>query len=139
LAENAIKAAIADYRSKQEKNTVCGNATAIVNITPVTIQHIKKMLKQRQPKALGVRFGVVKQACQSCTSNLSYFIDYVDIANATDEIIHIDGVNIYVDAAIIAIIFGTTIDYKNDNLQGEFIFYNTNEKKRCGCGRSFEI
>ena len=142
LAENVIKAAIADYYSKQDQNKadIKYVPQPMLTITPNAIRHIKNMLAQRQPKSLGIRVGIVRQEeCKSCASGLTYIITYVDITNSKDEVINIEGIDFYIDSKIISIIFGTKIDYKDDNLQGEFIFTNPRERKRCGCGRSFEL
>ena len=36
-------------------------------------------------------------------------------------------------------LFGTVVDYEEDNLKSGFVFSNPNEAGRCGCGESFTV
>jgi iron-sulfur cluster assembly protein len=36
-------------------------------------------------------------------------------------------------------IFGSTMDYVEDDMQSSFVFDNPNETGRCGCGESFSV
>ena len=46
---------------------------------------------------------------------------------------------VLVDEKSLPYLDGTEVDYTREGLQEGFKFHNPNEKRRCGCGESFQI
>jgi len=72
-------------------------------------------------------------------SGLSYALDYVTTKAKFDEEVVQDGVKILIDAKALLSIIGSEMDYVEDRLSAQFIFYNPNIKEACGCGQSFMV
>jgi len=109
--------------------------TTILTFTDKAIQYLLSMLQKKTNKC-GVRIAVKKAGC----SGLKYVLDYVEDINSDDEILNIESnLIIYVDKAAVPYIFGSTVDYVKDGLNGKIIFINPNESSSCGCGESFYV
>jgi len=72
-------------------------------------------------------------------SGMSYFVEYADEANATEDLVEDKGVKIFIDPAAILFLIGSEMDYVEDKFNSGFVFNNPNEKGRCGCGESFHV
>jgi len=60
-----------------------------------------------------------------------------DLPKAEDQTFETEGVQVLVDAASLAYLNGTSIDF-DDGLQGKgFEIRNPNAQSTCGCGKSF--
>jgi iron-sulfur cluster assembly protein len=79
--------------------------------------------------------GVKPQGC----SGMSYFVEYADEQNATEDLVEDKGVKIFIDPAAILFLIGSEMDYVEDKFNSGFVFNNPNEKGRCGCGESFHV
>ena len=84
---------------------------------------------------LGLRISVTSGGC----AGMYYKMDYVKKKIDGDEVINIDGINIFIDPAAIMYLFGTKMDYREDKFTSSFVFNNPNETERCGCGESFKV
>ena len=84
---------------------------------------------------LGLRISVTSGGC----AGMTYKMDYVQKKTDGDEMITINGINVFIDPAAIMYILGTKMDYKEDKFSSSFVFNNPNETERCGCGESFKI
>ncbi|HMS45750.1 MAG TPA: iron-sulfur cluster assembly accessory protein [Alphaproteobacteria bacterium] len=105
-----------------------------ITLTTAAAERIKFLLSQ-QPEAKGLRVGVKTKGC----SGLSYTIEYAKEPNSLDTIVLEHDVAVYIDAKAAMYIFGTEMDYVQENMKSGFIFRNPNEKGRCGCGQSFHV
>ena len=85
------------------------------------------------PAALGLRFGVARSGC----SGWGYKVDMARAEGEGDTVFEADGVRIYVDAASLAQLDGTEIDFVKQGLNEQFVFRNPNVAGECGCGSSF--
>ena len=84
---------------------------------------------------LGLRISVTSGGC----AGMTYKMDYVQKKIDGDEIINIDGINVFIDPAAIMYLLGTKMDYREDKFTSSFVFNNPNETERCGCGESFKV
>jgi iron-sulfur cluster assembly protein len=82
-----------------------------------------------------LRISVNTRGC----SGMSYQMDWVDDAAATDEKVMSNGLTVLVDRKATLFLIGTVMDYQEDKLTRGFTFENPNEKGRCGCGESFHV
>ncbi|MGQ0664854.1 MAG: HesB/IscA family protein [Pseudomonadota bacterium] len=104
-------------------------------VTAAAATHIRELLAKRGKPSLGMRVGVRSRGC----SGLSYTLEYADAKGAGEEMVESDGVTILIDPKASMYVFGTEMDYVDDQLHSGFVFRNPNEKGRCGCGESFHV
>ena len=106
-----------------------------ITITEAAADRVKRLIDKSDKPVLGLRVGVKPQGC----SGMSYFVEYAEEANATEDMVEDKGVRIYIDPAAILFLIGSEMDYVEDRFNSGFVFKNPNEKGRCGCGESFHI
>jgi len=105
----------------------------IVTITDKAQAQIQRIFAE-QGNGRGLRLGVVGGGC----SGLSYKIDFDDKRDH-DNIIQLDGVQVYIDPKSTIYLKGVVLDFK-DGLDGKgFVFQNPNATNTCGCGESFSV
>jgi len=105
-----------------------------VTLTERAARHVSRYL-QKRGKGIGLRLGVRTTGC----SGLAYKLEYVDEAQAEDQVFESQGVKVYVDPKSLAYLAGTELDYAREGLNEGFKFNNPNEKASCGCGESFTV
>jgi iron-sulfur cluster assembly protein len=107
-----------------------------IGVTTAAVERVRVLLGKRNKPSFGVRVGVRTRGC----SGLSYTLEYADQANPGDEVIEAaTDVRILIDPKASMFLFGTEMDFVEDQLQNGFVFRNPNEKGRCGCGESFHV
>ncbi|MDH2239591.1 iron-sulfur cluster assembly protein IscA [Pigmentiphaga sp. GD03639] len=105
-----------------------------VTLTERAARHVSRYL-QKRGKGIGLRLGVRTTGC----SGLAYKLEYVDEAQAEDQVFESQGVKVYVDPKSLPYLAGTELDYAREGLNEGFKFNNPNEKASCGCGESFTV
>lgn len=105
-----------------------------ITLTQQAADHISRHL-QKRGKGLGLRLGVRTTGC----SGLAYQLDYVDEADANDQVVEQLGVKVFVNPKSLPFIDGVQLDYSREGLNEGFRFSNPNEKASCGCGESFTV
>jgi iron-sulfur cluster assembly protein len=103
-----------------------------ITLTPVALERVQRFL-QRDPAALGLRFGVQRMGC----SGWGHVADLARERQADDTVFEQEGVRIFVDARSLPLVDGTRIDFARQGLGENFVFHNPNAKAECGCGESF--
>ena len=126
LAEDAIKAAIADFKGKNKNDYYYRQRTFSNEKTG----YYEKFKTSRFKKV-----GINTKGC----SGLSYTLEYVDKIDNGDEVFQFEDIKIFVDPKSSLFLIGTQVDYVEGELESGFKFINPNEKGRCGCGESFHI
>ena len=106
-----------------------------ITITEAAADRVKSLVGKSEKPVVGLRVGVKPQGC----SGMSYFVEYADEQNATEDLVEDKGVKIFIDPAAILFLIGSEMDYVEDKFNSGFVFNNPNEKGRCGCGESFHI
>jgi len=107
-----------------------------VAVTPAAVERVRALLAKRGKPSLGVRVGVRTRGC----SGLSYTLEYADAADPGDELIRpTEDITILIAPKAAMFLFGTEMDFVEENLKSGFTFRNPNEKGRCGCGESFHV
>ena len=92
------------------------------------------MAEQAEPYA-GVRVEVKGGGC----SGFQYVMNLERTGREGDQIVKVDGVQVFVDEQSMLYLEGTEIDYE-ESLQGQgFRFKNPNVTGSCGCGESFQF
>ncbi len=110
-------------------------AEQLVSLTDRAVDHLKKLIQSNQ--AVGFRLSVKKAGC----SGYRYYPEVVKQVNPSDVRVDMEsGVTIFVDAACLNWVKGTTIDYVSMGLgQSQLQFSNPNAENECGCGESFNL
>ncbi len=103
-----------------------------VTLTPAAAARVRGYLKD-SPGAIGLRFGVKKSGC----SGWAYVVELATDARADDQVFDNDGIAVRVDAASLAQVDGTEIDWVDQGLNQQFVFRNPRVAGECGCGESF--
>ncbi|HEY0065051.1 iron-sulfur cluster assembly protein IscA [Massilia sp. CF038] len=105
-----------------------------ITLTEKAAKHINRYI-ERRGKGVGLRFGVRTTGC----SGLAYKLEYVDEAQAEDNVFESHGVKVFVDPKSLPYIDGTELDFTREGLNEGFRFHNPQVKDECGCGESFRI
>jgi len=103
-----------------------------ITLTPAALARVHQYLGET-PGAVGLRFGVKRSGC----SGWSYVVDIATSTGADDTVFEQEGVSVLVDAASLAQVEGTEIDFVQTGLNRNFVFRNPRVAAECGCGESF--
>jgi iron-sulfur cluster assembly protein len=104
-----------------------------VTITPKAATQIVSLMKSGGHA--GLRIGVKKGGC----AGMEYTMEYVDQADAADEVVEQDGARVMIAPMAQMFLFGTEIDYEVSLLESGFRFRNPNVAEACGCGESIKF
>ena len=108
---------------------------AAVILTPTAQARIAHLMAQAPADAIGVKLSTPRRGC----SGLAYSVDYVTQANSLDERIDTPGGTLFIDAASVLYLIGSTMDWQEGDFTAGFVFQNPNAKGSCGCGESFTV
>jgi iron-sulfur cluster assembly protein len=105
-----------------------------ITITEKAASEILSIVKENEiPVDYGLRIGVKGGGCSGLTYSLGFDAEKRD----SDEVLHLHGIKVYIDAKSMFYLTGTELDY-TDGLSGKgFVFNNPNAVRTCGCGSSF--
>ena len=107
-----------------------------VSVTPAAVERVRALLAKRGKPSYGVRVGVRTRGC----SGLSYTLEYADAADPGDEVLRpTDDIAILIAPKAAMFLFGTEMDFVEEQFKSGFTFRNPTEKGRCGCGESFHV
>ena len=104
-----------------------------VTITPAAVAQIRKLMER--DSRFGLKIGVKKGGC----AGMEYTMDYVDAADANDEVVEQDGARVLIAPMAQMFLFGTEIDFETALLESGFRFRNPNVVDACGCGESIKF
>ncbi|MDA7967228.1 iron-sulfur cluster assembly accessory protein [Ruegeria sp.] len=104
-----------------------------VTMTPKAAEQIRRLMDSGGHA--GLRIGVKKGGC----AGMEYTMDYVDQADANDEVVEQDGARVMIAPMAQMFLFGTEIDYEVSLLESGFKFRNPNVVDACGCGESIKF
>ena len=106
----------------------------MINLTPMAVSEVKRLLTKENKPELALRIGVRSGGC----SGFSYVLGF-DTPQPEDKIEEVEGIKLVVDSKSVAYLEGMQLDYQ-DGLQGKgFALHNPNATKSCGCGESFSV
>lgn len=80
----------------------------------------------------GLYVGLKKGGC----SGHEYDFSYAETASPGAETVVDKGVTLFVDRAAVLYVFGSELDYAEDDFSAKLVFRNPNETGACGCGKS---
>lgn len=110
------------------------SAMRAVTLTDTAIAKVRELVQAEGDPSLVLRFGVRPGGC----SGFSYEM-YFDTQVNDDDIVETfgDDVKVVVDSESLAMVRGSTLDYKSDLMGAGFAIQNPNVTSSCGCGNSF--
>ena len=104
-----------------------------LRLTDAAIAHVKKIRQRENLADRGLRVSVTTGGC----SGFSYKLDFDDSPKPEDVVLELEGLQVYVENAILQQLEGTVIDYVSELQGASFRFSNPNATGTCGCGTSF--
>lgn len=104
-----------------------------LRLTDAAVAHVKKIRQRENLADRGLRVSVAPGGC----SGYSYKLDFDDGPRPEDMVLEMDGLRVYVEAAVLQQLQGTVIDYVSELQGASFRFTNPNATGTCGCGTSF--
>ena len=84
---------------------------------------------------LGLRLAIKRTGC----SGYAYVVNYAEAIEPSDTVFEDRGVKVVVDAASLALVDGTEVDFIKQGLNEAFKFKNPRARAECGCGESFSL
>ena len=105
-----------------------------ISLTESAADRIRNFLLARG-HGIGLRLGVRKTGC----SGFAYVVNYAEAAQPDDVVFEDRGVKVFVNAASLPLLDGTTVDFVKQGLNEAFRFRNPNVRGECGCGESFSV
>jgi iron-sulfur cluster assembly accessory protein len=105
-----------------------------LTLTPEAVIQARRLLASR-PEVQGLRVSIERSGC----AGYRWRIGYAETTDPEDHRIECEGVPLFVGAADLPLVRGTTVDYVRQGLNRMFRFENPNRGEVCGCGESFSV
>ena len=109
-----------------------------ITITEMAVKKVAELLNDETYKddpIEGLRVYVQGGGCSGFSYGFGFEVNVTD----DDSVFEKDGVKFIVDPMSMMYLVGSTIDYKTDLLQEQFVVDNPNAQTTCGCGASFSV
>lgn len=104
----------------------------MISLTETAAQQIRDRLAKID-NGLGVQIGVKRTGC----SGYAYDLQYVTHTPCVPCIVmKVNEVTVFVDPKDEYFVSGLTVDFKKQQFQQSFVFENSKETGKCGCGHS---
>jgi iron-sulfur cluster insertion protein len=104
-------------------------------LTEKAAEKVREIAKAESLEGQGLRVQVKGGGC----SGFQYDLYFDEKPTEMDEVIEIQGVQIFMDPLSMQYLEGTQIDYVEGLHGAGFKFENPNVKGTCGCGSSFSV
>ncbi|MGQ0536312.1 MAG: HesB/IscA family protein [Methanobacteriota archaeon] len=105
-----------------------------VTVTEAAERQLAEYAKQMGKEGYGLKISVYPGGC----AGFQYGLDLVKEPSPEDDIVHANGVKVFVEREMDALLDGMTIDFVQTLMGGGFQINNPNAKSSCGCGHSFQ-
>jgi iron-sulfur cluster assembly protein len=105
-----------------------------LTITESASFQINEMMKDEDLETVHLRFGVKGGGCSGLSYSMGFDYDITD----QDLTFKSNGIPVVIKKEDLAIVDGTTIDFKQNMMGGGFTIDNPNAIVSCGCGSSFK-
>lgn len=107
--------------------------STVVSLTDAAALKLAELTKEEASPEIGLRVYVYSGGC----SGYRYGMMLEDQPTADDNVLHANGVRVYIDANSVPLIKGAEIDYVDTLMGAGFTVNNPNAVSGCGCGSSF--
>jgi iron-sulfur cluster assembly protein len=105
----------------------------IVSLTDAAALKLAELTKEETNPEIGLRVYVYSGGC----SGYRYGMMLEDQPTPEDNVLHANGVRVYIDNNSVPLISGSEIDYVDTLMGAGFTVNNPNAVSGCGCGSSF--
>jgi iron-sulfur cluster assembly protein len=105
----------------------------LVSLTDAAASKFHQVTETEPSEDIGLRVYVYSGGC----SGYRYGMMVEDAPTADDQVIHSNGVRVYVDTNSVQYLTGSQIDYVDTLMGAGFTVNNPNAVAACGCGSSF--
>ena len=106
-----------------------------VIVTPNAVRRIRYLRQKESRPEAALRLRIIAGGC----SGMQYRMDLAETPRTTDIVIAAEDAKVFVDPKSLVYLHGSTLDYEEDLLGGQFKITNPNAKHSCSCGLSFTI
>ncbi len=123
------------YEVREATHVMASPAPSHVIVTANAVRRIQYLRhKENRPDA-ALRLRIIAGGC----SGMQYRMDLAETPRPTDIVIAAEDTKVFVDPKSMVYLQGSTVDYEEDLLGGQFKITNPNAKHACSCGLSFTI
>jgi iron-sulfur cluster assembly accessory protein len=107
--------------------------TTVLSLSDAAATKLRELTKEEANPNIGLRVYVYSGGC----SGFRYGMMLEDAPTPEDNVLHANGVRVYVDGQSIPLLKGAEIDYVDTLMGAGFTVNNPNAVAACGCGSSF--
>lgn len=112
------------------------SAMRAVTLTDKAVDKVRSLVQTEGDPDLALRFGVRPGGCSGFSYEL-YFDSKIDETDVVETFGPDGDVRVVIDPESLAVVRGSTLDYKEDLMGAGFAIENPNVTSSCGCGNSF--
>ncbi len=123
------------YEAREANAVMAPSTSAQVLVTSNAVRRIHYLREKENRPAAALRLRIIAGGC----SGMQYRMDLAETPRPTDAIITAEDARVFVDPKSLVYLHGSTLDYEEDLLGGQFKITNPNAKHSCSCGLSFTI
>jgi len=106
-----------------------------IRMTDTALEEVLR-LRERKGEDLILRVGIKGGGCSGLSSTMDF--DKPENITPRDEAFDYEGgFKVVVDKKSMLFLYGLTLDYSDELLDGGFKFNNPNAERSCSCGTSF--
>ena len=107
----------------------------MITLSESAINKVKEFLASKEKDYAGLRISVVGGGC----SGFQYEMNLAKLSLESDQVLEVDGIQVFIDSQSLSALKGTEIDYVESIEGAGFKFTNPNATGTCGCGESFQV
>ncbi|MEE8349297.1 MAG: iron-sulfur cluster assembly accessory protein [Acidobacteriota bacterium] len=107
----------------------------MINLSERAIGKVKEFLASQEETYAGIRVAVIGGGC----SGFKYEMNLEKQSQASDQVLEVEGFQVFIDSESLAALNGISIDYVESIEGAGFKFDNPNATGTCGCGESFQV
>jgi iron-sulfur cluster assembly accessory protein len=123
------------YEPPEANDVMASPEPSQVIITGNAVRRIHYLRQKESRPDAALRLRIIAGGC----SGMQYRMDLAETPRPTDIVIAAEDAKVFVDPKSMVYLRGSTVDYEEDLLGGQFKITNPNAKHACSCGLSFTI
>ena len=123
------------YEAREANSVMAPSEAQQVVVTSNAVRRIHYLREKEKRPAAALRLRIIAGGC----SGMQYRMDLAEAPRPTDVVIAVEDAKVFVDPKSLVYLQGSTLDYEEDLLGGQFKITNPNAKHSCSCGLSFTI
>lgn len=123
------------FEAREASSVMAPQESSNVIVTPNAVRRIRYLRQKESRPEAALRLRIIAGGC----SGMQYRMDLAETPRTTDIVIAAEDAKVFVDPKSLVYLHGSTLDYEEDLLGGQFKITNPNAKHSCSCGLSFTI